>query len=253
MMKTNLLSALITCIICLPVAHTQVLTPIPDTTIQIDTVVQDFDSYVAVGLTARVNLGYQEMRRFYEEVGFDYLNLLEYVTAGFGLRYKQNIHFNAAFELSFPGDDTEDVELANSHTLSFQERGVAIHLLLGYQFWQKRHKSLIFHTGWSWLSNRTEIVERRPQAFDFNTANIDVSEGVRSWPAFIHRQGALHVALQLKMSYPRPRWWSTDLDLKLGFVTGLNRKQWSVEPGPGLNIPVDVGQYLYISGTYHFF
>lgn len=252
-MKTPLLFLLLIGIVWSPSAHTQLLTPIADTINNARPDVSALRHYAAVGLSSRVTSGYRQMRNFYSDQGFDNFFLDQVLTFGAGFRLGDRYHFELSFDRTFE-DDLEEVNLSsNGHTLSLQERQFAVHFLLGYRFWEKRYRSLIFHAGFSWLQNRGEIVERRPQEFDFSTANIDVPEGVRSWPAFIHQQGALHLAVQLKLSYPRPRWWSTDLEVKLGFVSGLSRKLWSVDPGQAINSPMDAGQYFYISSLYHFF
>lgn len=253
-MKTHLLLLLLFAgIVWLPTAHTQLLTPIPDTTNNTGPDESDLNHYVAAGLTSRVTSGYRQMRDFYSKQGFDELFLDQVFTLGAGFRLFDRYHLEVSFDRSFT-DDIDDVLLgSNGHTLSLQEDKFAVNFLLGYRFWQKRHQSLIFHAGFSWLHNRGEIVERRPLDFDFDTANINVPQGVRSWPAFIHQQGAIHIALQVKLSYPRPRWWSTDLEVKLGFVSGLSAKSWSVDPGQALNGPRDTGQYFYVSSLYHFF
>ncbi len=252
-MKTHLLFLLLIGIVWSPTAHTQLLTPIPDTTNNRRPDVNAFRHYAAVGFSSRVTSGYRQMRDFYSDQGFDNFFLDEVLTFGAGFRFGERFHLQLSFDRTFD-DDMEEVKISSSgHTLSLQEKKFAVHFLLGYRVWQKRHQSLIFHTGFSWLQDRGEIVERRSQDFDFNTANIDVSQGVRSWPAFIHQQGAIHLAAQLKLSYPRPRWWSTDLEIKLGFVSGLRAKSWSVDPGQALNGPRDTGQYFYISSLYHFF
>lgn len=251
-MKANLLF-LLACILWLPTSYAQLLTEIRDSTI--DTNIKDFDSdgYLAIGHTARFNLGYRQMRDFYKTQGFDYFNLQDFASIAAGLRFKENYYVSLGVDLSFQSNSPDDIELFNDHILSLHERNAAVHLLLGYRFWQKRHQSLIFHVGASFLQNRAEIVERRPQDFDFTTANINVPEGVRSWPVFIHRQGAIHVALQVKLSYPRQRWLSTDAEMKIGFVSGLTTKQWTTEPGQATNTPIGRAQYIYISGLYHFF
>ncbi|MBX2870743.1 MAG: hypothetical protein KTR30_01550 [Saprospiraceae bacterium] len=252
-MKTHLLLLLLFGIGWLPIAHTQLLTPIPDTTTHTRPDKSALNHHFAVGLSNRVVSGYRQMRDFYASRGFDNLFLEELVTLGAGFRLSDRYHLELSFDQSII-DDVEDVEWrSRGNFLSLNENEFAIHLLFGYRFWQKRHQSLIFHTGFSWLQNRGEIVERRTQDFDFETANIDVSQGVQSWPVFIHQQGAIHLAIQLKLSYPRPRWWSTDLEMKLGFVSGLKAKSWSVDPGQALNAPMDRGQYFYISSLYHFF
>lgn len=252
-MKTHLLLLLLAGIMWLPTAHSQLLTPIPDTSRNAGPDASDLNHYIAVGFTGRVTSGYRQMRDFYSSQGFDNLFLHEVATLGAGFRFWDRYHLELSVDRSF-SNDLEEVELrSNGHTLSLRENQAAIHLLLGYRFWQKRHQSLIFHAGFSWLQNRGEMVERRPQDFDFDTANINVPQGVRSWPAFIHQQGALHLAIQLKLSYPRPRWWSTDTELKFGFVSGFKAKSWSVDPGQALNGPRDTAQYFYISGLYHFF
>ena len=252
-MKTHLLLLLLSGIMWLPTAYSQLLTPLPDTTNNTGPELIDLNHFIAVGLTTRVTSGYRQMRNFYRKQGFDNLFLHEVGTLGAGFRLWDRYLLEVSFDRSF-SNDLEEVEFSsNGHTLSLRENQVAIHFLLGYRFWQKRHQSLFFHAGFSWLQNRGEIVERRPQEFNFDTANIDVPQGVRSWPAFIHQQGAFHLAIQLKLSYPRPRWWSTDAELKFGFVSGLKAKSWSVDPGQALNTPKDTAQYFYISGLYHFF
>ncbi|NRB52262.1 MAG: hypothetical protein HRU41_31600 [Saprospiraceae bacterium] len=252
-MKIHLLLLLIAGVIYLPTTQAQLLTPIPDTSNNTRPDVNVLRHYAAVGFSSRVTSGYRQMRSFYSDQGFDNFFLDQVLTFGAGFRLGDRYHLELSFDRTFD-DDLEEVNLSsNGHTLSLQERQFAVHLLLGYRFWEKRYRSLIFHAGFSWLQNRGEIVERRPQDFDFTTANIDVPEGVRSWPAFIHQQGALHLTIQLKLSYPRPRWWSTDLEVKLGFVSGFNAKSWSVDPGQALNVPRDTGQYFYISSLYHFF
>lgn len=252
-MKIHLLLLMLVGITCLPTAHTQLLTPIPDTTNYAQANERDKAHYIAIGFTARAASGYRQMRDFYNRQGFDDLYLEEVVTLGAGFRFGDRYHLEVSLDRSFT-NDIEDVQIAsNGHILSLRESKVAINFLLGYRVWQKRHQSLILHAGLSWLQNRGEILERRPQEFDFDTANINVPQGVRSWPAFIHQQGALHLAVQLKLSYPRPRWWSTDTELKFGFISGLNSKSWSVDPGQAQNLPSDRAQYFYISGLYHFF
>lgn len=252
-MKTHLLLLLLAGIAWLPTAHTQLLTPIPDTTNANKPELSDVNHYAAVGFSSRVTSGYRQMRDFYDSQGFDNFFLDQVLTFGAGFRFGDRYHLELGFDQTID-DDLDEVRLSTSgHTLTLREKKFAAHLLLGYRFWQKRHQSLIFHTGFSWLQDRGEVIERRPQDFDFSTANIDMPEGVRSWPAFIHQQGAIHLALQLKLSYPRPRWWSTDLEVKLGFVSGLGRKSWKVDPGQALNGPRDTGQYFYLSSLYHFF
>jgi|GEM_PF-6449586 len=252
-MKTHLLLLLLASILWLPTAHTQLLTPIADTTKNTGPDPSDLNHYIAVGFTARAASGYRQMRDFYSRQGFEDLFLEEIVTLGAGFRLWDRYHLEVSLDRSFT-NDIEEVEIAsNEHILSLKENKLAINFLIGYRFWQKRHQSLIFHAGFSWLRNTGEMLERRPQNFDFETANINVPQGVRSWPAFIHQQGALHLAIQLKLSYPRPRWWSTDTELKFGFVTGLKAKSWSVNPGQARNVPTDSAQYFYISGLYHFF
>ncbi len=250
-MQNKLLLLLLVGLITLPRAYTQVLTEIRDTTTTRE--MYEADQYIGLGLTARVELGYRGMRDFYEEQGFNYFGLQEYATAGVGFRIKERFHLNLAYDHLLDSNEAEDVEYSNGTILSLNERKQAVHVLAGYRVWQKRHESLIVHAGFSWLRNRVQIVERFPNDFDFNTANLNNPRGVRSWPMFIHQQGALHIALQLKIRYRRAIWWSADQELKLGFVSGLRAKSWRVEPGTAVDAPSDVGQYLYISGVYHFF
>lgn len=253
-MKTNLLLLLLASLMYFPNTHAQLLTPIPDSTNYAESEVSDLDYYVAAGFTARYITGYQEMYNFYEKQGFDLFRAQEFYYLDVGLSYKKRFYFDLNFDASVSNNNSpNDLNIGNNKTLSLLERQQAIHLLLGYRFWQKGHQSLIVHGGVSWLQNRGEIIERRAQDFDFETANINVAEGVRSWPEFIHRQGAIHIALQLRLKYPKPRWWSRDVDLKIGFVSGLKTKSWSIEPGQTLNAPNDNAHYVYMSSAYYFF
>ncbi|MEL7220932.1 MAG: hypothetical protein AAGJ93_06405 [Bacteroidota bacterium] len=251
-MKKNLL-LLIAGLLWLSTAHTQLLTPIPDSTNYTEPETTTSDYYILGGYSINVNTGYQQMHDFFERQGFDVSWGQEIWRLGAGTRQWDRFYFDLEVGQSFDNNNTENVELFNSHVLSLRRKQTNLHFMLGYQFWQKRHKSLIFHTGISLLQNRVEITERRPQDFDFNTANIEVPTGVRSWPEMLHRQGALHLALQIKLRYPRPRWWSREVDLKFGFVSSINTKAWSVNPGQGLNVPNDRAQYFYMSSAYYFF
>ena len=250
-MKTNLLLLLPLILLWLPATHAQLLTAVPNSTESTEAF--EVGSYVAIGFTGRAVLGYRQMRNLYDEQGFSSLPLQEFLTLGYGLDLGGRFYLNFSWDRSFLTNDPEDIEYANGTTLSFKERKDAVNATLGYRFWQKQHRSLLVHAGLSGVFNRVEIVERLSSTFDFNNVNAVNPRGVRSWPLFIHRQAALHLALQLKLSYPRQRWWSSDLDIKLGFVSGLKAKPWLVKPGETLNLISDNAQYLYISGTYHFF
>lgn len=97
-MQTNLLLLLIANLLWLPTAHTQSLTTIPDTASK---EAYDPDSYVAIGLTGRVILGYQQMRDLYEGQGFESLRLQEFVTIGLGLDLGDRFNLNFGFDRFF--------------------------------------------------------------------------------------------------------------------------------------------------------
>jgi hypothetical protein len=251
-MKTKLLLFFFAAILCQHSAQGQLLTEIQDST---EDVRENYDPdfFVALGHTGRVVLGYKQMRNYFEDQGFDLLNLQEFFTFGAGFRFANDFYLSLGIDQSFRDNDPRDLELRNGNVLVLEERKNALHLLLGYRFWQKRYTNLVFNLGFSWQQNRATITERPDVDFDFNAINPPNPEGVRSWPVFFHRQGALHCAIQVKFNYPRRRWWSTDGEINLGFVSGLNSKPWTVEPGQAVNTPTDRVQYIYISGLYHFF
>lgn len=250
-MKTKLLLLFLAAILWQHSAQGQLLTEIQDST---EDVRENYDPdfFVALGSSIRGVTGYGQMRNYFEDQGFDLFNFQGFYSFGAGLRFANNFYLNLGLDHSFQDNDPLDVEFRNGNVLSLEERKTALHILLGYRFWQKRFTSFIFNMGFSWQQNRAAITERPAVDFDFNTSNLP-ADGVRSWPVFFHRQGAIHCALQLKLSYPRPRWWSTDMEMKIGFVSGLRSKPWSVEPGQAFNTPSDRAQYIYISGLYHFF
>ena len=250
-MKTKLLLFFFTAILWQHSAQGQLLTEIQDST---ENVRENYDPdfFVALGYAGRGVLGYQQMRNYSKELGFEPIDLQEFYSFGAGFRFANDFYLSLSIDQSYFDNDPEDIRLRNGNVLSFDERKDAIHLLLGYRFWQKRYTSLLFNLGFSWQQNRVEITERPAVEFDFNANNLP-NEDVRSWPVFFHRQGAVHCAITLKLSYPRPRWWSSDGELRLGFVSGLNSKPWTVAPGQVINAPTDRVQYIYISGLYHFF
>ena len=245
-MKRNLLLVLLIGIIWLPTTHAQLLTEIRDTT---TSELQKSRFYLITGTSFRVSQGYSQMKKFYERQGFETpLPLFLHLGGGGNIGERFSVEF-----LMEAGYDSDDRDFQNGTRSSLEEGSLGLHALLGYRFWQKRHTSLVLQGGVSGLFRSVSITEQRPETFDFNNVNTSDAPVVRNWPYFTHRQGALHLALQLKLSYPRPRWWSTDIDLKIGFVSGLNSKSWSVNPGQGLNVPIDNAQYFYLSSAFHFF
>jgi len=248
-MKRNFLLLLFAIIICLPTTQAQLLTEVADTTRESD----DLDFYVFGGTSIRWTPGYKEMRTFYEGQGFDYLNLFRLVKIGVGGDLGKRWIVDMVFDFSLDIDDPEDVNLGNEAILSLNENKTALHVLMGYRFWEKRYTSLYFQTGFTWQQNKVEMVERLQGEFDFTTANRFVPRGARSIPVFYHHQGAFHAAVKWKLSYPRSRYLGTDQDLQIGFVSALNAKPWSVSPGQSINTPMDRLQYIYMSGTVYFY
>ena len=246
-MKNNLLLlSLFATLIWLPNAHAQVLTEIQDT----NTELRKSPYYVILGYSIRADFGYQQMRDFYEGQGFDDISVLEnHGVIGGGLLFGDGFSVELLAELGADSDETR----SGLSELSLNKANLGLHTLLGYNVWKAERKRLFLQAGLSGLGSIVSINEQRSGTFDFNDVNAANAPMVRSWPTFTHWQGGLHFALQYKLSYPRSALGSSDLDIRLGYVTAQRSKEWSLDPGQGLNIPTDRAQYLYFSATYHFF
>lgn len=250
-MKRHLLFLLLAAIIGLPASRAQLLTEVQDSsTIRIDR-----RAYFKYGGGIRITTGYQQMRDFYKEQGFEDVGLNDFVSIGYVFPLKGKFDVELNMDLPFLSSEFSNVNLGNDRELSLTESQYAFHLLPGYRFWQGRYTSLVFHTGLTFQLSRAEMVERLSDdlaSFDFSTGNISTPRGTRSIPLFFHFQGALHAAVTLKLSYPGSRRFRADQEIKLGFVSALNDRQWLISPGEGVNVPTDKVQYIYISGVFHF-
>lgn len=248
-MRINLLFLLLASLLFLPTSHAQVLTEVRDNPLPTTEEIRRSRLYAIGGSSFRLDLGYQEMNDFIEDQGFDFLRPT--IAGIFGV----GINLSDQFSVELLAEATQDSETVTSGGTKFtsQVADIGVHALLGYQAWQKRHKSLYVQAGGSGLLRAVGFTERRPANFDFNNVNSADRPTVTSWPVFNHTQGALHFGLQLKINYPRPRGIYTDLDLRLGFVTGLGESDWAVERGQVFNAPTDNAQYIYFSSTVHIF
>jgi hypothetical protein len=229
-------------------AQAQLLTEVQDSSLA-KRIEQPF--YFRFGAGVRTSTGYKQMRNFYQEQGFDYLNLVDFTSIGMGIPLKGR--FDLELNMDFPllGGETMNVQLGNDAELSLRESQYAVHVLPGYRFWEGRYKSLILNGGLTFHLNQVEMVERLQNEFDFETGNRFTPRGSRSIPVFYHVQGALHAALTMRLQYPGSRRFRADQEIKLGFVSGLQESSWFVNPGQAVNTPMDRAQYIYLSGLFH--
>ena len=243
-MTRNLLLLLLS-LLWLPTLQAQLLTEIRDTTSELNR----SRVYLMTGSAFRFDLGYSQMKQFYESQGFD-TPLPLFISLGIGGVLSERVSLELFMEAGF---DSDVREFRDGSRSSLEEGSLGMHALLGYRLLQHRKNSLLIQAGVSGLFRIVRISQQLPETFDFNNVYSADAPSVRNWPSFNHGQGALHVALQYKLKAPGPRWWTNDVDLKIGFVSGLNARSWSVNPGNGLNIPVDNAQYVYFSSALHLF
>ena len=251
-MKMNLLLLLLTSILCFPTAQAQLLTEIqePD-----EVEIERSKFYIPVGYYIRQDLGYDQMRDFYQGLGFDDIESLQ-LNPALGFGYLLGDRFSAELLGEF-GFQSDQRDLSDGTELSMSYATLGLHGLIGYSILQgnpeRQFQNLVLQTGLSGIITGFRINEQAPGNFDFENPYASGRPIVNSWPTVSHTQAALHLALQFKFRTPRALIGGSDLDLTLGYVSGLQDKSWSVDPAQGLNTPVDRAQYLYMRATYHIF
>lgn len=241
----------------------QVLTPMADTIDynSPDTYNRAIYSYLGTG--AGVLTGSDNMRKLTEGLGFEQGRIRQMFSAGFGGRFRDR--FYAELGISFLISTYDDLRLSGGRILELKESALSGNLLFGYGLWQSDRNGLVLWAGPSVIGQVVQITERQEVDFNFDTfSNTGSTQDVRTWPLFVHGQGALHLALEWRtrpfMSRnPRanavaragcPRTGvSSDLAIRLGYVGGFQETAWEVDYGNVSNAPVDRNAFMYLSVT----